>query len=307
MTDAAPDIDVIIPSWNGRDLLAACLDSLSRTRGDLRVRVLVVDNASTDGSVEMVRHRHPGVEVQVNASNEGFARACNRGAAMGDAPFLLLLNTDTVLQPGALQRLLHLLQTAPRAAIAAPRLLNPDLTFQSSHASFPTLWQDLLILTGIGRLTRGDHFPSHAAEEGRGAQRVGWVGGACILVRRAAWEALGGLDEGYFMYAEEMDLCRRLDQAGWEVWYEPGAVVVHVGGGSAVRVAEQSEARLYCSRVRFYRKHLGARQASLLRLMILATTALKIPLNAILRAVTGGRRGRRVVSLRYLRAELRRG
>jgi len=306
VTDAAPDIDVVIPSWNARELLDACLASLERTRGELRLRVIVVDNASTDGSVEMVRQRHPWVETHVNGENEGFARACNRGAALGGAPLLLLLNSDAELRPGALQALQRLLAARSRAGVAGPRLVNPDGSFQSSHAPFPTLWQDFLVLTGIGRLLYGEHYPSHSAEEERGQQAVDWVGGACLLVRRSAWEEAGGLDVGYFMYAEEMDLCRRLGEMGWQVCYEPGATVMHVGGGSARRIAEQSEARLYGSRIRFYRRHLGEARAALLRAMILATTAVKIPVHALLRRVSGGRRGRRVVSLRRLRAELRR-
>jgi GT2 family glycosyltransferase len=184
-------------------------------------------------------------------------------------------------------------------------LRNRDGTFQVSHSPFPHLWLDWMILTGIGRLLHGPAYPSAAAATGSEPQRADWVGGACMLVRREAFEAVGGLDEGYFMYAEEMDFCYRLAARGWEVWYEPAAVAVHLGGGSAVKLGARSEAMLYASRVRFYRLHRGASQARLLAWMILAATGVKIAVHGAIRWATGGRRGRTVPPLSRVRAELR--
>ena len=301
------EIDVVIPNWNGRDLLHDCLESLRPVGEGLRLRVVLVDNASTDGSIDLLRHNHPEVDLLINERNEGFARACNRGAARGAAPYVMLLNTDAVMRPGAVADLVRLLEREPRAALAGPRLLNPDGSFQSSHSTFPTLAQDLLILTAIGRLVYGSHYPSHGPGESGGARSVDWVGGACLLVRRRAWEQMGGFDESYFMYAEELDLCYRLRRAGWEIWYEPAAVVVHLGGGSARRIPALSEARNYKSRIRYYRLHHGAGAAAVLQAMIFAATAAKIVVNRGLRTVSRGRRGRQVVSLRCLRAVLREG
>jgi hypothetical protein len=305
VADAAPDISIVIPSWNGRELLAASLASVRQTRGDLRLQLIVVDNASSDGSVRLVRARFPEVAVLENQRNEGFARACNQGALASAAPFLLLLNSDTEVRPQALQRLLALARARPEAAIVGPQLRNPDGTFQSSHSPFPDLWQEAMILSGAGRLLHGAAYPSRGAEEAKGPQPADWVGGACMLVRRAAFAAAGGFDEGYFMYAEEMDLCYRLRCAGWEVWYEPAAVVVHAGGGSARQLGTQSEAILYRSRIRFYRCHRGVAAARLVRWMVLGATAIRIGVHGLLRAASGGRRGRRVVSLRQLQAALR--
>lgn len=305
MAESDPEIAVVIPNWNGRDLLPACLQAIRETRGDLSLEVVVVDNASEDDSVALLRAHHADVKIVESPRNEGFACACNRGAAASTAPLLLMLNTDALLQPNALRRLRELLLAKPRAAVVGPQLRYPSGRFQSSHSPFPDLWQEWMIITGLGRLLHGRHFPSRPAEEESGAQRGGWVGGACLLMRREAFDDVGRFDEGYFMYAEEMDLCYRLQRAGWEVWYEPAAVVVHVHAASARRVGSLSEARNYKSRIRYHRLHHGAAQAAVVRALIVGSTAVKGVVHAILRAVTGGRRGRLVVSLRQLRAELR--
>lgn len=304
MADPSPEVSVVIPSWNGRDLLASCLASLADD-GGVRLETIVVDNASSDGSADLVAERFPAARLLRNARNEGFARAVNRGAAAARAPFLLVLNSDARLQADALRRLLSRAASQARAAIVGPQLRNEDGTFQGSHARFPTLWQELLVLSGTGRLLRGAAYPSRGPEDGRGARPVDWVGGACLLVRRDAFAAVGGFDEGYFMYAEETDLCYRLRRAGWQIWYEPAAVVVHLGGGSSAALGTHREVILYRSRLRFQRLHRGAAAALVLRWMILSSTAIKIALHGALRWLSGGRLGRRVVSLRTLRAELR--
>jgi GT2 family glycosyltransferase len=300
------DVAVVVPNWNGRELLGACLDSVRAAAADLRVETIVVDNASSDDSAAYVRERHPGVHLILNATNEGFARACNRGVAVSAAPLVLLLNTDAILGRDALRRLVDCIRAHPRAAVVGAQQRNADGSFQCSRLPFPNLWLDWMIISGLGRLLFGAAFPSYPASEHGGAQPAEWVGGACMLVRRQAYEAVGGLDQQYFMYGEEMDLCYRLRQAGWEIWYEPGAVVVHLGGGSSVKLGPRSEALNYRSRVRFYRLHHGERDARAVTWMILGATAVKTPLHALVRLVTRGRRGRTVVPMRELRAELRR-
>lgn len=298
------ELSIVIPNWNGRALLPDCLDSTKRTTSDLRLEIIVVDNASSDGSVEWLRQAHPDVRVVVNARNEGFARACNAGVRASTAPFAVLLNTDTIVQPGAFQRLLDLARRQPRLAIAGAQLRNADGSFQSSHLPFPSLFLDWMIISGVGRLLHGASYPSGGPEDEKGPQRTEWVGGAAFLVRRTAFDQVSGLDEGYFMYAEEMDFCYRLDRAGWQIWYEPAARVIHLGGGSAASRGAR-EATLYRGRLRFYRLHHGAAAAGVLRWMILGFAAVKIAVHRILRLASGGRVGRQVVPLRQLRAELR--
>lgn len=294
-----PLVSVVVVNWNTRELLARCLESIRPAAG-IACEMIVVDNGSTDGSQAMVRERFAPARLLANADNVGFAQASNQGAAAARGDYVLLLNSDAQLLDGALAALVELAAAQPKAAAVGARLLDIDHTFQASHGRFPTLGRELLILSGIGRLLYGGWYPSSGPDEQLGPQPVEWVGGACMLLRRAAFDAVGGLDEGYFMYAEEMDLCYRLRAAGWEVWYQPAATVLHVGSASSVLHAPRREALLYRGRVRFFRKHHGAWKAVVLMCLIFTLTAIKIPVHVGLRAVSRGRWGRPVVSLRQL-------
>lgn len=300
-----PDVSIIILNWNTRELLAGCLTSLHDTISGLIYDVWVVDNASSDGSVEMVRDAFPAVHLVANATNVGFARANNQAIAASQGRYVLLLNSDAVATPGAIQSLVGLADAQPRAGIVGARLINPDGSFQASHTPFPTLLQEFLILTGLGRLSRGRWYPSRGPEEHKGPQEVDYVEGACMLARHQAVEDVGGLDEGYFMYAEEVDWCYAMQQAGWQVWYQPQAQIIHLGGGSSQHRRPQREADLYRSRVRFFRKYYGDRLAQLLKLQVYVFTAIKIAVHNLVRLVSRGRRGRPVVSLRYLATQLK--
>ena len=299
------DISVVIVNWNTQDLLAQCLQSLYDTTSDLDFETIVVDNASTDGSVEMVRHEFPQVRLIQNTDNVGFARANNQAMAISQGRYVLLFNSDAIAMPGTTQSLVSLADAEPRAGIVGAQLLNPDGSFQASHTPFPTLWQEFLILTGLGRLLRGRWYPSRGPEEDRGPQVVDYVEGACMLVRQESFEDVGGLDEGYFMYAEEVDWCYAMRRKGWQVWYQPAAKVIHLGGGSSHSRRPQREGDLYRSRVQFFRKHYGDRAARLLKLQIYSFTAIKIAAHGLLRLFSAGRYGRPVVPLRHLATELK--
>jgi hypothetical protein len=299
------DVSVIIVNWNTRALLADCLASVAQTAGELTCEVIVVDNASTDGSAAMVRERFPHVRLMANTDNVGFARANNQALAASQGRYRLLFNSDAALLPGALQALVSLAEAQPRAGIVGAHLRNRDGSFQASHSPFPTAWQEFMILSGLGRMLRGRAYPSHGPEEERGPQPVDYVEGACLLVRREAYEQVGGLDEGYFMYAEEVDWCYAMRQRGWQVWYQPAARVLHAGGASSQNRRPQREGDLYRSRVRFFRKHYGDAAARWLKVQILGWTALKSAAHSALRLLSRGRYGRPVVSPRYLVAQLR--
>jgi len=300
------DVSIIIVNWNTRALLADCLESVARTTGDLKVELIVVDNASTDDSQAMVRQRFPHVRLIVNQKNVGFARANNRGMATSHGRYVLLLNSDTLAAPGALYALVRLADTEPRAGIIGAQLLNPDGSFQVSYAPFPNLWQEFMVLSGVGRLLYGPWYPSRGPEEEKGPQVVDYVAGACMLVRREAFEDVGGLDEAYFMYAEEVDWCYAMRQEGWQVWYQPAAEVIHLGSGSSRSRRCQREGDLYRGRVQFFRKHYGDGAARLLKLQIYGFTVVKIVVHRLLRLVSGGHYGRPVISLRHLITELKR-
>jgi GT2 family glycosyltransferase len=305
MQQRVATVAVIVVNWNTRDLLAECVASVAATTADLDVETVVVDNGSGDGSATMLRERFPQVRVIANDVNLGFARANNQAVEATDAPYLLMLNSDAVLCPGSLHRLLERMDSTPRAGLIGAQLREPSGAFQLSHVRFPSLGREALILSGLGRLLFGPWYPSFGPDSEAQPHAVEWVGGACMLVRRAAFEAVGGFDEGYFLYGEEMDLCYGLRQAGWEVWYEPAATVIHHGKASSAGMAEAREARLYRGRMRFFRKHYGPRAARFFAAELFVLTPPKIVLHGLLRTLTGGRLGRRIIGLAALREAVR--
>ncbi len=292
----SPLISVIIVNWNTRALLAQAIQSVLQTAGKLHTEIIVVDNGSTDGSQAMLASRFPLVSLLQNQDNAGFARANNQGAAIARGQYLLLLNSDASLYPNALSAMLEIMQAHPKAGIVGANLRNPDGSFQASHTPFPTLWQEFLILSGLGRALYGTYYPSRGPQETLGPQPVDYIEGACMLIRREPYRALGGMDEGYFMYAEEVDLCYTFRRHGWEVWYQPAARVLHHGGGSSRHRHTAREGDLYQSRVRFFRKNYGDRPAEALKAQIYLLTCLKWAGHNLARALTGGRRGRQVIS-----------
>lgn len=304
-SSAQPDVSVVILNWNTRDLLLECLRVVEANTDGLAVEVLVVDNASTDDSVASVCQGFPHIRVVESATNLGFAGGNNLGAREAAGRYILLLNTDAFLRPGTLGRLVGLLDANPGAGLCGARLLNADGSFQASHTAFPTLTREFLILSGLGRLLFGQHFPSQGPDRASGPRQVDYVEGACLLLRPEAYWQVGGLDAGFFMYAEEVDLCMTLRRAGWSVWYHPEAEVVHLGGASSAERKPEREGDLYVSRVRFFNKHYGPVAARLLTGQIYLLTALKNLLHHGLRLLTGGRRGRQVISLDRLAAKLR--
>jgi N-acetylglucosaminyl-diphospho-decaprenol L-rhamnosyltransferase len=301
---AAVDVSVVVVSFNTRELLARCLESVGAEAGRRSVEIVVVDNGSSDGSAAMVGERFPAVRLIENGANLGFAAAANRAIRSSRAAYVLLLNSDAALDPGSLAALLERADATPRAAIVGARLAHADGRFQASHAPFPTLFVEALILTGVGRLLHGPWYPSRGPQESGVARAVDYVPGACLLVRRAAIEAVGLLDEQYFMYSEEVDWCYAMKRAGWQVWYEPRASAVHRIGASSQR-SQQREALLYRGRVRFFRKHYGNAAATRLKLLILGVTAAKIVAHRGWELMAGGRRARQVIALTDLVAALR--
>ncbi|MGE0359975.1 MAG: glycosyltransferase family 2 protein [Vicinamibacterales bacterium] len=261
---AAPDVSVVIVSWNTRALTTACLASLPAAAGALSWDAWVIDNASTDGSVEAIRDSFPHVRVVANRENAGFAAANNQGIAASRGRYVLLLNSDTVAQPGSIAALIAFADAHPRAGVVGPRLENPDGSFQTGPTPFPSLSNELLSVTGIGRRLTYRGYPSRPAAASRRAQRTDYVVGACMLARREALDEVGVLDEGYFMYSEEPDWCWRMRAAGWETWYTPDAVITHFGGQSTRQVREAMLVALYRSKVRFFRLHRGAGSAACL-------------------------------------------
>ena len=223
-----------VVSWNTRDLLCRCLDSLEGGAGAGRADVWVVDNASTDGSPDDVRERYPWAHLLACERNLGFGPAVNLVARRTASPWLALANADVALRPGALDALLEAGRRDSAAGAIAPRLLLPDGTTQHSVFAFPTLFFGFVLNSGLFHLSRelSDRLALVGLWDPGKARRVPWAMGAFLLVRREAWDDVGGFDEEQWMYAEDLDLGWRLRQAGWATRYEPRALVDHEGGAS---------------------------------------------------------------------------
>ncbi|MBX7234740.1 MAG: glycosyltransferase family 2 protein [Caldilineales bacterium] len=269
-----PLTSVIIVSWNVRDLLLRCLANLRQEAEGTEVEIIVVDNASQDGTVAAVRAGFPEVQVIANQENRGFTGGNNQGLAVARGEYFFLLNPDTEVRPGALLELRRYLETHPQVGILGPRLRYADGSIQPSRRRFPTLLtlftESTIVqeawpgLPWFGRFYLADRSPEET-------QAVDWVVGAAMFVRRQVYEQVGGLDEGFFMYSEELDWCRRAAAAGWQVIYHPAAEVMHYEGRSSEQVVAARHIHFFSSRVRYTRNYHGRLAAGCLRAWLLAT------------------------------------
>ena len=255
MSEAA----AVVVNFNARDHLVTCLPSL---RADGITSVVVVDNDSKDGSAEAVTAADPDALFVAAGANLGYGTAANLGVAKVDAPYVLILNPDVVVEPGTVNALIAALEADPRLAIVGPRIEEPDGSLYPSARKFP----DLKVAAGHAffgyvaprnRWTRAyKRLDANYADAGE----VDWVSGSCFLARRTAYEAVGGFDEDFFMYAEDVDLCWRLWQAGWRVAYDPAGRVVHKGGVSTDLAPYRMILEHHRSLWRFARKSSHGRQ-----------------------------------------------
>ena len=251
------DLSIAIVNWNTRVMLAGCLASIAAHPPDVPYEVWVVDNASADGSAAMVRERFPEVRLIENAANVGFAAANNQAIRRSAGTYVLLLNPDTEVRPGALQGLVAFLEARPRAGAAGARLLNPDGSLQPSCHPMLTPGREFWRLMFLERIWPRATYAQHRWDAAT-PRRVEVIKGACLALRAEALEQVGLPDEGYFMYTEEVDLCHRLGQAGWGLWYDPESTVVHHGAQSTAQVHAEMYLQLYRSKMQFFRKYGGA-------------------------------------------------
>jgi GT2 family glycosyltransferase len=255
-----PLADLVIVNYRSYEELSRCLSSLEPLRGGLAT-ITVVDQESDSAAAAAVARAFPWAVVIERQTNDGFAQGINAGATVGHAPFLLLLNPDCVAGSDFVARLVDFAVGHPQAAIVGPRILNADGTIQGSARRFPG-WSTFV----AGRsswLTK--KFPGNPLSrwnlpgrvETSASMNVDWVSGACMLVRRSAFDQVGGMDEAFFLYWEDADLCKRLTERGWLVAFFPGAEVVHVGGRSSIHVYRESLAAFHASAFRLFWKHSG--------------------------------------------------
>jgi len=253
------DLSAIVVTYNSRDHVAGCLAALESARGGLAMETVVVDNASADGTPALVRERFPAARVVETGDNLGYARAVNRGVRESAGEFVLVLNPDCVVGPGALAALHAWMRAHPRCAIAAPRIRNPDGTVEYSARSFPNHLTFLFNRYSLAtRLWPGNPWTrryllsdwDHASD-----RSVDWVSGACMFVRRAAIEQVGGMDEFYFMFNEDVDWCHAMKRAGWSVDFVAAAEVTHAIGASKGRVADRVILERHRGMIHYFRKY----------------------------------------------------
>jgi hypothetical protein len=300
--DPRPDVSVVIVSWNVRTLLAQCLDSFltiagltvvpHRQQGQIGPRTVdiwVVDNASHDDTIALLAERYPWVRIIASERNLGFTGGNNLALRQCRGRYVLLLNPDTVLtraagQLDALSLLADLLDEQPSVGLVGPRLVYGDGSPQSSRRRFPTLTTALFESTLLERWFPHNRWARRYRledEPAATAQEMDWVTGACMLVRRQALDQVGLFDEAFFMYSEELDLCRRLRAAGWGIVHLPAATVVHYEGQSSGQVAARRQMLFDTSKVRYFAKHHGAAPAACLRSFLLSTYVISLAGEAI--------------------------
>jgi N-acetylglucosaminyl-diphospho-decaprenol L-rhamnosyltransferase len=288
------DVDIVVVSYNSRDHLRACVEDLSRSP---ETHVIVVDSASQDRSLEVIADL-PVTRIGLR-ENRGFAYACNEGVRSGTSPYILLLNPDARLDHEALDLLVAVLENDPALGAIGPRIVDEDGVLQHSIRTFPraasSFAQALFLHRIWPRAPWVDELVRDQESYAR-AHAVDWISGACILLPRQALETVEGLDAGFFLYREDADLCKRLQDAGYRVWFEPRSSCVHVGGAS--RPGEELLGVLAVSRIRYARKHGGAPAARIEQAGVLLGAATHAVLGA------GGFR-RRLGHLRAFRAGLR--
>jgi len=268
---AAADLSIVLVCWNNKDYLEPCLRSLYNGQMCTRFDVVVVDNGSKDGSQTMLREKFPQVKIIQNDHNVGLSCACNQGIMATQGRYILLLNNDTLVNAESLDMLVYFLDANSNVGAAGGKLLNPDGSFQAGYADFSSLQEEFLIATRLGELI-WPGYPSHKEIDKEAT--VGWLSSACLLLRRAALEQVGLLEEDYFIYGDEADLQYRLKHAGWQVCYLPNVTTIHYGGRSMDRWRRRK--MVYRGKMLFYKKNYGLFRFYLLRIMLAGLSLIKL-------------------------------
>ncbi|MBN2020384.1 MAG: glycosyltransferase family 2 protein [Sedimentisphaerales bacterium] len=254
------DVSIIIVNWNTRPILRDCLRSVFEQTSGLEYEVIVVDNASTDGSVKMVKSEFPQAIVIANSDNRGFAAGNNQAIAIAKGRYVLLLNSDTIVLSNAVSKAVVFADAHPNAAAVGCRILNPDGSLQRSCFMFPTLLNMILSSTYLYKLFPRSRFfgrESMTWWDYDTVRAVDVIKGCFMLVRRQAIEQAGVMDQRFFMYCEETEWCFRLKKAGWQIFYTPDAEIIHIHGASTERADGVMYLQQRGSRLLFMRKHGG--------------------------------------------------
>jgi GT2 family glycosyltransferase len=276
-----PDLSIIIVNWNTRQLLSQCLRSVIDNLHGISIESFVVDNGSTDNSVEMVRREFPEVTLIENRENLGFARANNQAIRLSRGRFILLLNSDALLMPNTVQKMINVMESDPSIGIAGACFVYPDNRPQVSHGPLPNFWIELCSLYGLDKLDK-------AKVGQQGYKDTGWVDGACMLIRKTLLDHIGLLDEAFFMFSEEVDLCNRCHKQGAKVVWIESARVIHVRGGSTGQTV-QRVMHLYSGKLLYFYKHFGPNAERHLKRMMIMAAMIKGIFYRLLRVISLGR------------------
>ena len=292
------EVAAVIINRNTKDFLRACLTSISEQEFEGSISTWVVDNGSTDCSQQMVLSEFPDANLVWNDRNIGYARACNQGARHTHEPYLFFMNSDTVLTPGTIRELVGCFESHPDSGVLGPRILNDDGSLQYSCREFPSI-KDAFLHAFVGLFSAGNPATVRYRKTGWGHQEemeVDWVSGCFMAVRRDTFEALGGFDDKYFMYVEDVDFCWRARECGWTVRYLPAGDVYHHIGMSSQAVPARMVFHHHASMLRFHRKTYRGGARPMVNALVAAGVAARflliMALNSFyrLRAALGGMR-----------------
>ncbi len=292
------DLSIIIVSWNVRDYLEACLSSIYANRGNLDLEVIVVDSGSLDGSPQLVTQSFPGVRLIDCGENVGFPRGNNIGLAEASGQYTLLLNPDTEIIGDALVSMIKYLDSHSEVGLVGGQLLNSDGTIQSSKRRFPTLGTAIFESTWLESIAPRKLLTAYYVADipPDKSTQVDWLTGACLMTRREVVEQVGPMDEAYFMYSEELDWCRRIKEAGWQIAYLPEAKIIHHVGKSSDQAVAERHLNFQRAKLRYFRKYHGLLPATTLRGVLLLNYAWQF-LIEVCKGVMGHKR-----TLRWQRA-----
>lgn len=274
------DITIVIVNWNTCKILKDCLDSIYPETNNLLFEIIVIDNASSDDSVEVIKRDYPQVILIENSHNRGFAAANNQGLDIAKGRYVLLLNSDTIVLDEALERVISFADSHQNAAVIGCRVLNPDMSLQNTCFMFPSVLNMFLSATYLYKIFARNKF--------FGREQMTWwdrddirevdvVTGCFMLVRQKAIECIGGMDETFFMYAEETDWCYRFQKAGWQILFTPDSKIIHLGGQSTQKVRINMLIQLRVSILQFIKKNKGIGHWSVACLLTFTFWLARIP------------------------------
>jgi N-acetylglucosaminyl-diphospho-decaprenol L-rhamnosyltransferase len=259
-------LSIILVNYNGSNFLFECLDSIEKLKISFAYEVIIVDNNSTDNSIQIIDKKFPSVIIICNQVNLGFGAANNLATKYSKGKYLLFLNTDTILIENTPKILLNYLKENEDIGAVSSRITFRDGSYQLSCGKLPNLAIELLDKIRYGLDQKWHHiFGNLYNKQHSIVQEIGWVTGACLMMRRDVFEQLGGFDESFFMYFEDKDICKRVHEAGWKVVYYPKTSLIHLLGGSSSSVQKSVNTYYRNSQLYYYQKHLGKFQTAILK------------------------------------------